>query len=147
MVVMLPSELMTIENLVDSLNLETWEAWYLHAAPQNVVVHLPKFKYEFKSLLNEHLKNLGLGIAFAPGADFSRISTETLLYISRVIHQTFIDVSEEGTEAAAATIVELREYSAGNNTFIADRPFVYIIKENSTGAIMFMGKVGEPVYE
>jgi len=63
-----------------------------------------------------------------------------------VIHQSFIDVNEKGTEAAAATIVEMRENAIGN--FIRfDRPFVYMIKENSTGAILFMGKVGRPVYE
>ena len=64
-----------------------------------------------------------------------------------VIHQTFIDVNEEGTEAAAATIVEIRETSAGNPpVFKADRPFVYVIRENSTGAIVFMGITGKPEY-
>ena len=68
--------------------------------------------------------------------------------ISRVIHQTFIDVKEEGTEAAAATIVEMIETSAGGGPtlFRADRPFLYVIKENSTGAFIFMGKVGNPLY-
>ncbi len=66
-----------------------------------------------------------------------------------MIHQTFIDVQEEGTEAAAATIVELRETAGpgGGNSFKADRPFLYLIKENSTSAILFMGKVEEPEYE
>ena len=89
-------------------------------------------------------------MAFSGFADFSRINPVADLYISRVIHQTFIDVQEEGTEAAAATIVEMRETSAGGNytpIFRADKPFLYIIKENSTGAIMFMGTVGKPVYE
>jgi serpin B len=100
--------------------------------------------------LNDPLIDLGLGIAFSGGADFSRITPGADLYISRVIHQTFIDVQEEGTEAAAATIVELRETSAGGDPtpiFRADKPFLYIIKENSTGAILFMGKVGKPVYQ
>ena len=66
-----------------------------------------------------------------------------------MIHQTFIDVQEEGTEAAAATIVELRETASpgGGAFFKADRPFLYVIKENSTSAILFMGKVEKPVYE
>ena len=65
-----------------------------------------------------------------------------------MIHQTFIDVQEEGTEAAAATIVGVMVTdSVGPLTFRADRPFLYVIKENSTGAILFMGKVGKPVYE
>jgi serpin B len=112
-------------------------------------IHLPKFKYEFKSLLNDPLKNLGLGVAFSDAADFTGITPPGGIFISRVIHQTFIDVMEKGTEAAAATIIEFRETSAGggNMSFIVDRPFLYLIKENSTGAILFMGKVGKPDYE
>jgi serpin B len=64
-----------------------------------------------------------------------------------VIHQTFIDVNEEGTEAAAATIVEMIESAAPEiPLFRADRPFLYVIRENSTGALLFMGKVGKPEY-
>lgn len=74
-----------------------------------------------------------------------------MLYISRVIHQSFIDVQEEGTEAAAATIVEMANLSTqGGGSpfhFKADRPFLYLIKENSTGAIVFMGKVEKPEYQ
>ena len=114
--------------------------------PGNVIIQLPKFKYGFKSLLNDPLIELGLGIAFTDGADFTRITPGGGIFISRVIHQTFIDVNEEGTEAAAATIVEMIE-SAGPGTFKADRPFLYMIKENSTGALLFMGKVGRPEYE
>ena len=89
-------------------------------------------------------------MAFSDAADFSRIVPDRKLCISRVIHQTFIDVQEEGTEAAAATIVEIKELSSqggGPITFHADHPFLYLIKENSTGAIVFMGKVGRPEYE
>jgi len=116
----------------------------------NVQIEMPKFKYKFKDLLNDPLIELGLGVAFTGAADFTRITPGGGLYISRVIHQSFIDVQEEGTEAAAATIVEIRETSAGGGgpmIFKADRPFLYLIKENSTGAIMFMGKVGRPAYE
>ena len=64
-----------------------------------------------------------------------------------MIHQTFIDVQEVGTEAAAATIVEMLRSSAGGPTlFKADKPFLYVIRENSTSAIIFMGKVGKPDY-
>ncbi len=112
---------------------------------------LPKFKYDFKELLNEPLKNLGLGVAFSPDeADFTRMTPSKDVWISRVIHQSFIDVQEEGTEAAAATIVEMVERSSGGGAsaipFKANRPFVYLIKENSTGAIVFLGKVGKPEY-
>ncbi|MEX0982789.1 MAG: serpin family protein [Bacteroidales bacterium] len=145
MVALLPAEGSTLSELIAMLDMETWKARSTFSSPQEVQVELPKFKYEFKILMNDHLSNLGLGVAFGGGADFSRITEETDLFISRVIHQTFIDVSEEGTEAAAATIVELRETSIQiPETIRFNRPFLYIIKENSTGAIMFMGKVGNP---
>jgi serine protease inhibitor len=150
MVVMLPSGERTADDLISQMDLSYWNTWYDNATLRNVQIELPKFKYGFKSLLNDPLIDLGLEIAFSDGADFSRITPGADLYISRVIHQTFIDVQEEGTEAAAATIVEIRETSAGGDStpiFRADKPFLYIIKENSTGAILFMGKVGKPVYQ
>jgi serine protease inhibitor len=149
MVVMLPSGDKTVSGLVASLDAEHWDSWFENSNMTSVQVELPKFKYEFKKLLNDPLCNLGLGVAFSGAADFSRITPGGGIYISRVIHQTFIDVQEEGTEAAAATIIEFRENSAvggGPVIFKIDKPFLYLIKENSTGAIIFMGKVGKPEY-
>jgi serine protease inhibitor len=146
MVVLLPNTGITIDALVGALDAESWNSWFSSSYPTNVLIELPKFKYGFKSLLNDPLTDLGLGIAFTESADFSKITPGGGIFISRVIHQTFIDVNEEGTEAAAATIVEMLE-SAGPGTFFrADKPFLYVIKENSTGALMFMGKVGKPEY-
>jgi serpin B len=150
MVVMLPSGENEADDLVGKMDVDQWDSWFESSSYMAVQVDLPKFKYEFKDLLNDPLINLGLGIAFSGGADFTRINPAGNLYISRVIHQTFIDVQEEGTEAAAATIVEMRETSAGDGNrvqFKAERPFLYLIKENSTGAIVFMGKVGRPEYQ
>ena len=150
MVVMLPATGKGVSDLVESLDMEKWDVWFQNSQVINIQVTLPKFKYEFKKLLNDPLINLGLGVAFSDAADFSRITPGGGISISRVIHQTFIDVKEEGTEAAAATIVELRETASpggGVNIFKADRPFLYAIKENSTSTILFMGKVEEPVYE
>jgi len=149
MVVLLPEPGITLDALVGNLDAESWESWFSSSYPTNVLIELPKFKYGFKSLLNDPLIDLGLGVAFNEGAaDFSRITPGGNLFISRVIHQTFIDVNEEGTEAAAATIVEMLESSipSGPISFRADRPFLYVIKENSTGALLFMGKVGKPEY-
>ena len=145
MVVLLPHSGVSADDLVGELSAENWDSWMNTSYPANVVVELPKFKYGYKQLLNDPLINLGLGIAFTDGADFSNITPGGGIHISRVIHQTFIDVNEEGTEAAAATIVEMIE-SAGPGTFRADRPFLYMIRENSTGALLFMGKVGKPEY-
>ncbi|NOR33432.1 MAG: serpin family protein, partial [Bacteroidales bacterium] len=150
MLVMLPKQGNSVSSLIESLDVSTWDSWFEHSQRLGVQVVLPKFKYEFKNLLNDPLKTLGLGVAFSDNADFSRIVPDRSLCISRVIHQTFIDVQEEGTEAAAATIVEIKELSSPGGasiTFLADHPFLYLIKENSTGAIVFMGKVGRPVYD
>lgn len=149
MVVMLPSGDKTVSDLVANMDVEHWDSWFENSGMTNVQVELPKFKYGFKSLLNDPLINLGLGVAFSGAADFSRIRASGGLFISRVIHQTFIDVQEEGTEAAAATIVEILETSypgGGPIIFKVNRPFLYLIKENSTGAILFIGKVGKPDY-
>ena len=148
MVVMLPSGEKTVSDLVANLDVEHWDSWFENSGMTNVQVELPKFKYGFKSLLNDPLSNLGLGVAFTDAADFTRISPLGGLFISRVIHQTFIDVQEEGTEAAAATIVEISYTSAGGGPLIfkVNKPFLYLIKENSTGAIIFIGKVGKPDY-
>ncbi|MEN8229301.1 MAG: serpin family protein [Bacteroidota bacterium] len=151
MVVMLPVPEKKVADLVENLDGAHWDSWFEYSNYTGVQVDLPKFKYEFKKLLNDPLKDLGLGVAFSElEADFTRINPEGNLFISRVIHQTFIDVQEEGTEAAAATIVEVSLTSAGGGGspihFKADRPFLYLIKENSTGAIVFIGKVGKPEY-
>ncbi|MDF1575227.1 MAG: serpin family protein [Bacteroidales bacterium] len=151
MLVMLPSDGKNVDELTGLLDIGKWNDWFESSLYTGVHVELPKFKYEFKELLNIPLKNLGLGIAFSDTADFSKITSSMQIFISRVIHQTFIDVQEEGTEAAAATIVEMRNLSTqGGGSpiyFKADRPFLYLIKENSTGAIVFMGKVEKPEYQ
>ncbi len=150
MVVMLPSGETEVSDLVSKLDVTHWDSWFDDSRFTGVQVDLPKFKYEFKKLLNDPLINLGLGVAFTGEADFTRIHPAGNLFISRVIHQTFIDVQEEGTEAAAATIVEISLTSIGGGGspiyFKADKPFLYLIKENSTGAIVFIGKVGKPEY-
>jgi serine protease inhibitor len=151
MVVCLPAAQGNISELVSHLSIVNWESWFEDALQRGVRIDLPKFKFGFKALLNDPLKNLGLSVAFKMGeADFSNINPAGNLYINRVIHQCFIDVQEEGTEAAAATIVEVNKYSSGGEgtpiIFKVDRPFLFLIKENSTGAFIFMGKVGNPLY-
>ena len=113
---------------------------------------LPKFRIEFKKELRKPLTRLGLGIAFDPlHADFHKINPDMVLnlFISSVKHKTFIETDEEGTEAAAVTSVTISELTAGPGqnyaiTFRADRPFLFIIREQTTGAILFLGKVSIP---
>lgn len=109
-------------------------------------LYMPRFKIEFKDLLNDPLMDMGMEIAFGSQADFSNLFEEDLnLAISRVIHQSFLEVNEEGSEAAAATIVEIVETSAGPPTRITlDKPFLFFIRENHTNTILFSGKLLNP---
>ena len=111
-------------------------------------VSLPKFTFGSSSIsLKKPLQNMGLRIAFGGGADFSGIDGTRSLSISDVIHKAFIEVTEQGTEAAAATAVIMREGFSPNKlppSFIANRPFIYFIRDRVTGAVLFMGRVMDP---
>lgn len=86
---------------------------------------------------------MGMPAAFSDSADFSGITDSTQLKIDKVIHQSFIEVNEKGTEAAAATVVSMMPTSAGND-FIANHPFIFFIEHKETGQILFMGKLENP---
>ena len=113
-------------------------------------LYLPKFKFEQKYRLENALSYMGMPTAFGMAADFSGITTDTELYIDKVIHQSFVEVNEEGTEAAAATAVVMAEKSGGGPSkpkpieFRADHPFIFLIEHKDTGQILFMGKVEDP---
>ena len=108
-----------------------------------VDLKLPKFSSEYSITLNSTLKQLGMTDAFSPAADFTRLS-DRRAYISRVLQKCKIEVDEKGTEAAAVTVVEMRTTSTAPRptptaVFHANRPFIYIITENTTGSIYFIG--------
>jgi serpin B len=106
-------------------------------------IALPKFKLEYKAKLVDYLKAMGMKNAFQPDlADFSGINGTKDLFISDVIHQSFVEVDEAGTEAAAATVVVI--ITSAGNSFIANRPFIFLIRENKTNSILFIGKVMNP---
>jgi serpin B len=152
MLVVLPDINVTITDVADALTPSQWKEWMvlLESNTHKVELSMPRFKYEYKRLLNKDLVNLGMGVAFTDWADFSNISDQGLM-ISRVLHQSFIETNEEGTEAAAATIVEIRFTSAGPETSVwkvdINRPFLYFIHETSTGTVLFMGRVSDPAIE
>lgn len=150
MVVVLPDENVTTWEVANSLSVSIWHEWMSLLSTNNthqVELSMPRFKYEYKRLLNDDLKDLGMGVAFSPQANFSNISNQSL-FINRVLHQTFIETNEEGTEAAAATIVEISLTSINPNPVVVkitlDRPFLYFIREASTGTVLFMGRVSDP---
>jgi serine protease inhibitor len=152
MLVVLPDEGFITSDIAINLSSSTWTKWIelLKDNTHEVELSMPRFKYGYKRLLNQDLEDLGMGIAFSDMADFSNISDQAL-QISRVLHQSFIETNEEGTEAAAATVVEIRFTSVGpepeTRIIRLDRPFLYFIHENSTGTILFMGRVGDPTLE
>ncbi|MBA3046296.1 MAG: serpin family protein [Candidatus Thermoplasmatota archaeon] len=148
MYIMLPRE-NDIASLESKLNYEYLNDMKEDMSPEWVDVYLPKFKFEQKYMLNDYLANMGMPTAFGNQADFSGITSDTSLFISAVIHQAFVDVNEEGTEAAAATVVIMDRYSVGGSDpepilFNADHPFIFFIQHEETGQILFMGKVGNP---
>ena len=109
---------------------------------------LPKFKFSYENQLNDELTGMGMGIAFTPSADFSGISEASNLAISEVKHKSFIEVNEEGTEAAAVTSVGVIMTSLPQiYTFNVDRPFLFAIREMNTGLILFIGQVNDPSVE
>jgi len=129
------------------------DAWMAAARPVRVAVSLPVFKETSRFSLNPMLEALGIGLAFDPArADFSGIAAVPgeRLCISDAVHEAYIDVDETGTEAAAATAVVMMTMSMPIAApppvpFVADHPFLYIIRANSTGAILFMGRVDDPM--
>ncbi len=152
MVVMLPAGENNSGDVINALNADDWKTWNAQFGTRNnVVVNMPRFKFEFESKLNEMLKLMGMIDAFSPvDANFSQIS-DIYLYISSVIHKTYIDVNETGTEAAAVTAIVFETTSALPTTektyFTVNKPFVFAITEKDTDAILFIGVVQKPEYE
>jgi serpin B len=145
MTVVLPNAPGDVAAVVDRLSQGDLHSSIAALHETEIHVSLPKFTLEYEITLNEVLKSLGMGIAFsADSADFSNMYTGPgNAYITNVKHKTFVDVDEEGTEAAAATSVEIGLTSAPP-VFVVDRPFVFVIREKFSGTILFMGRVMDP---
>ncbi|MBN1982054.1 MAG: serpin family protein [Chitinivibrionales bacterium] len=146
MVIIVPKAVDGLTSVEKTLTDSTLTAMLGTTQEQSIEIALPKFTITYAQVLNAPLQELGIADAFTRAADFSRITTKEGLFVSVVIHKAFIEVSEEGTEAAAATVVALRGYSAQDpQQIVADRPFIYLIRENSTGAILFLGRFVQPL--
>ena len=149
MVVVLPNEELSLDELTQSVDADKWQSWMEQLSfHTNVLVQLPKFtgKYEYNENLKQTLIEMGVVDAFSKhDADFSQmIKAET--YVDIIKQNSFIEVNEEGTEAAAAVYNGMNMSDGGMKVFEfkATRPFFYAIKEKSTNAILFMGKVTNP---
>lgn len=147
MVILLPVKVDGLAEMEKSLNRENLEKWLKGLRKQEVMVTLPKFKMTTQFELADYLKKMGMPYAFSiSNADFSGITGDKSLCISNVVHKAFVAVDEEGTEAAAATAVTMKITSipAPPKVFRADHPFIFIIKDNRSESILFMGRVMNP---
>jgi len=147
MVILLPAKHDGLAALEKALSAEGLAACIAGMKPTQVAVALPKFKATTTLLLAETLKAMGMGDAFAlPPADFSGMSGKKDFFISQVIHKAFVDVNETGTEAAAATAVIMVGSAAPTRlvAFKADHPFLFLIRDNRSGTILFLGRLLNP---
>jgi serine protease inhibitor len=151
MYVFLPDDRMGLDKLHARLSDRNWDAWIGSFAKRPGRIGLPRFKLEFKAKLKSALTNLGMGIAFEGArANFRGMITGAggNAYIEDVVHKTFVEVNEKGTEAAAATAVEMKLTSVMEPQrpfeMICDHPFFFAIRDNETGLVLFMGSIVDP---
>lgn len=151
MVILLPKEIDGLADLEANLTFQYLQRWSDSVKPENEVkVYLPKFKTTSQFEMSRTLKAMGMKSAFTGAADFSGMTGDRDLFISAVIHKALVDVNEEGTEAAAATGVIMARSAAPIKkkkppVFRADHPFVFMVRDNRNGAIMFLGRVTNPL--
>lgn len=150
MYIFLPDSGRSLEEFQRKLTAEDWEYWIRRFGLCKGRIALPRFKLEYEISLNDALKSLGMNLAFdKKRADFSgmvSVFPNGNIYIAEVKHKTFVEVNEEGTEAAAVTDVRIRATSLPPPPFvmICDRPFFCAIRDNRTGTILFMGSIFNP---
>jgi len=147
MILLLPAERDGLAKLEESMTVENLQQWLGNLEETEVEVSLPKFEISFPFRLDDALKSLGMVDAFSPKADFSGMDGTTELFIGAALHKAFVSVDEQGTEAAAATamIMQLKALPFPSVIVRADHPFVFIIRENRTGCLLFMGRVASPI--
>jgi serine protease inhibitor len=146
MVVILPENKGELAALEGRLTAETIDFWFSGIERREVEIFLPRFKLTWGAIdLNGPLSALGMGAAFGPEADFSGMDGTRTFFIDSVLHKAFVEVNEEGTEAAAATAVTVALSALGQRLiFRADHPFLFVIRETSTGSILFIGRLQDP---
>lgn len=146
MLILLPRQ-KDISSLESKLTLETLEVWKKELREERVDVYLPRFKMETKYFLKDKLGAMGMAVAFTSQADFSGINGRKDLFIQQVIHQAFVEVNEEGTEAAGATGVVIGRTAyipEKKYVFRADHPFIFLIQDKASEAILFLGRLSDP---
>jgi serpin B len=132
-----------LEQKLTAENVHAWLAKLDQAGAHKTSVWLPRFKTTQSFELAKELKSLGMPSAFSDSADFSGMDGTTNLFVSDVIHKTFVEVNESGTEAAAVSL-ELVKARGMANRFVVDHPFIFLIRENGSGTILFLGRIVDP---
>ncbi len=148
MTILLPRDGHSVNEILDRLSQSEWDQWRSGFRSDSVHLRLPRFRTEYELKLNDVLKSLGMNDAFIPGqADFSGI-TDQMIYISEVRHKSMVEVNEEGTVAAAVTIIDFRNTCVPDIRFMTvNRPFIFVIHNRQTGTILFIGKLSKPEYQ
>ncbi|KAG3288790.1 serpin B9-like, transcript variant X4 [Ictidomys tridecemlineatus] len=147
MIILLPDDGVDLSSVENNLTFEKFIAWTKAASMKNIDVEvlLPRFKLQGDYDMESVLQRLGMVDAFQQGqADFSAMSTETDLCLSKVVHKSVVEVNEEGTEAAAVTGKEMDYCSAYLRRFRADHPFLFFIRHNKTNTLLFCGRFSSP---
>lgn len=146
MLILLPNEGLSLNKLEEQLSVAKYNEIVSKLSLQKTLIFIPKFTLENSFVLKKTLSEMGLTLPFSDNADFSGISGNKELKISDAYHKAFIEVSEEGTTAAAATAVVVAMKSMPNfNVFDANRPFMFILRHKPTNTILFIGKLAKPV--
>lgn len=147
MFIIMPKENVDIDKYISDLDEQKFASLEKSLQTLKADVSMPKFKIESRFEMKKVLMEMGIKAAFSKSADFSKMNGKSNLLIDEVIHKSFIEVSEKGTEAAAATAVVVREKSMvmkDNPKVVINRPFVFVIRENKNNAILFIGKYVKP---
>jgi serpin B len=132
-----------LERKLTPENLRTWLAELDKDTPRKTSVRMPRFTTTSSLNLVPELKALGMTTAFGGDADFSGMDGTKQLYLSDVLHQSFVEVNEAGTEAAVVTLAVVGK-SKGDDHFVVDRPFLFLIRDNGSGSILFLGRIMDP---
>jgi serpin B len=148
MIVLLPRKVDGLAALEKELTANNLAAWIGRLHTETVNVALPKFTMTRGFQLADVLRQMGMGVAFASGANFSGMSESQPLQLSDVIHKAFVEVNEQGTEAAAASAVGVAKNGPDRvtrvRTFRADHPFLFLIRDYRSGAVLFLGRCANP---
>lgn len=148
MYIVLPRPDVSLERFIHQLNGKDWERWMTHFSNTEGRLVLPRFRIAYEVKLNNTLKDMGMGIAFDRRADFSAMAGDGAhLHIDEVRHKSFIEVNEEGTEAAAVTSVSMMRASFAPQklfSMVVDRPFFCAIRDERSGTMLFMGAIVDP---